>query len=308
MQVLTGIEVTGDMLGSGTSVAEPAAGEVEWQPDTAYAVGAEVILTETHRLYRCAADHTSDAGSRPDLAPDKWVDVGPTMRFAPFDLYVNTKALADGEIVYEISPGGYVDAISLFGLQGLTYKIEAEGHEWEREGSLFEDPEGWFEYLFLPQRSVDRVVVSDIPFIPNPTFKITISAPDEVATVGTILLGELVDLMPSVTDGRAQGGVQYGAVAEPVSYSYIKTEEDGSTRIVRRHSATNMQCNAVLPQQDADRAVGILHGLLDRPSAWIPSRVAGYTALTVYGLLASAPVSYDAGSFVTVNFDVRGLV
>lgn len=308
MQVLTGIEVTGGMLGGDTSIAEPAAGEVVWLDGADYAVGDQVILTSTHRVYKCAADHTSDADTRPDLTPEKWVDIGPTMRFSPFDMYVSTKARADDEVVYEITPGHYVDAIALFGLEGVTYKVEAAGDVWVKEGSLFEDPEGWFEYLFLPQRGVDRLVFTGIPFMPNPSFRITLSAPDGVAAVGTILLGELVDLMPALTDHGAQGGVQYGATAEPVSYSYIKTEEDGSTRIVRRHSATNLRCNAVLPFQDADRAVGILHGLLDRPSAWIPSRAAGHSALTVYGLLASAPVSYDANSFVTVDFDVRGLI
>lgn len=308
MQVLTGIDITGSMLGSATSIPEPAPGEVEWQDATDYAVGDVVILVSTHRKYKCAADHESTPETRPDLAPDKWVDSGPTERFAPFDMYVNTKARADNELVYEITPGHYVDAIALFGLEGVTYKVEAVGQSWVREGSLLEDPEGWFEYLFMPQRSVDRVTFTRIPFLPNPTFKITVSATDGAAAIGSILMGELVDLMPAVTNDGKQGGVQYGATAEPVSYSYIRTNEDGSTEIVRRHSATNLRCSAVLPLQDADRAVGILHNLLDRPSAWIPSRATGYSALTIYGILSSAPISYDADTFATVDFDVRGMI
>lgn len=308
MQVLTGIEVTADMLGGTTSIPEPAPGEVEWTDGTSYTVGQVVIRKETHRQYKCAADHTSTPETAPELAPDKWVDTGPTARFAPFDMYINTNARDQDEICYEITPGHYVDAIALFGVEGVTYKVEALGEEWEREGSLFEEPDGWFEYLLLPQRSVDRFVFTGIPFMANPTFKITLSAPDGAVAVGTILLGELVDLMPAVTSGGQQGGVRYGATAEPVSYSYIRTDEDGTTQIVRRHSATNLRCSAVLPHQDADRAVGILHGLLDQPSAWIPSRSAGYSALTIYGLLASAPVSYDSSNFVGVDFDIRGMV
>lgn len=308
MRVLTGINVTESMLGSGTSIAEPAAGETLWSDATAYVVGDEVILTSTHRVYKCAADHTSAPSTRPDLAPDKWVDIAPTQRFAPFDMYVSTAAKAADSIVYEITPDQYTDTIMLFGVKGVSVKVEIVGGSFEYFTELFEAPDGWFEYLFLPSRPIDRVIVPDLPFTANPTYRITVLSPTGTAEVGMILVGELVDLMPLVTDGKAAGGVTYGAVAEPASYSYIKTNDDGTTQIVRRHSSTNLRCTAVLPQYDADRAAGLLHDLLDRPSAWIPSRAAGYKALTVYGLLSSAPVTYSAKEFVTIEFDIRGMI
>lgn len=308
MQVLTGINVTSAMLGAGTSVPEPSAGEVVWQDAAEYKVGDEVILTTTHRVYKCAADHTSTPETRPDIDPIKWVDIAPTMRFAPFDMYVSTAATAQNQIVYEINPMQYADSIMLFGLKGVSCKVEALGTDFVYETELFEEPDGWFEYFFLPPRIVDRVILNNIPFTGNNTYRITVSAEDAEVSVGMILVGETVDLMPSVSELGEAGGVTYGAVAEPASYSYIKTEEDGSTRIVRRHSATNLRCTAVLPHIDADRAARILHDMLDRPSAWIPSRASGYTALSVYGLLASAPVAYDANSFVTIEFNIRGMI
>lgn len=308
MQVLTGIDITADMLGSGTSIAEPTTGETLWADATAYVVGDEVILTSTHRIYKCAADHTSTPATRPDLAPDKWGDIGPTMRFAPFDMYVSTAAKAADSIVYEITPDQYTDTIMLFGVKGVSVKVEIVGGSFEYFTELFEAPDGWFEYLFLPSRPIDRVIVSDLPFSGIPKYRITVLAPSTTAEIGMIVVGELIDLMPSVTEIGKVGGVTYGAVAEPASYSYIKTNDDGTTQIVRRHSSTNLRCTAVLPQYDADRAAGLLHDLLDRPSAWIPSRAAGYKALTVYGLLSSAPVTYSAKEFVTIEFDIRGMI
>lgn len=308
MQVLTGIDITADMLGSGTSIPEPAPGEAVWASSTQYNVGAEVILVSTHRKYKCAADHESTPETRPDLSPDKWVDIGPTMRFAPFDMYVSTAATAMDQVVYEINPMRYADSIMLFGLNGVGCKVEALGTDFVYEADLVEEPDGWFEYFFLLPRIVDRVVLSNIPFTGNNTYRITVSAEDAEVSIGMILVGEMIDLMPSVSELGETGGVTYGAVAEPASYSYIKTEEDGSTRIVRRHSATNLRCTAVLPHTDADRASRILHDLLDRPSAWIPSRAAGYKALNIYGLLSSAPVTYQSKGFVTIEFDVRGMI
>lgn len=308
MRVLTGIDVTEAMLGSGTNVSEPAAGEAIWVDATAYAVGDEVILTSTHRVYKCAAAHTSEPAMRPDLAPDKWQDMGPTQRFAPFDMYVSTAASHADSVVYEITPTQYIDSIMLFGVKGVSCKIEIIGEDFEYFTELFEAPDGWFEYLFMPSRPIDRVFVSDLPFVGMPKYRITVSSPGSTASIGMILIGELIDLMPAVSENRGMGGVTYGAVAEPASYSYIKTEDDGTTRIVRRHSATNLRCTAVLPQFDADRAALLLHGLLDRPSAWIPSRAKGYSALNVFGLLSSAPVTYASHSFVTIEFDIRGMI
>ena len=308
MRVLTGINVTESMLGSGTSIAEPATGETVWADATAYVVGDERILKSTHRVYKCAVAHTSAPATRPDLAPDKWVDIAPTQRFAPFDMYVSTAAKATGSIVYEITAGQYVDSIMLFGLKGISCRIEQVGGGYDFFTELLEAPDGWFEYLFLPSRPIDRIYVGDLPFVGIPTFRITVLAPEVEVAIGMILIGEMIDLMPAVTDRVAQGGVTYGAVAEPASYSYIKTEEDGTTRIVRRHSSTNLRCTAVLPQMDADRATHLLHELLDRPSAWIPSRAPSYNALNVYGLLGSAPVTYAAQSFVTIEFDIRGMI
>lgn len=308
MRVLTGINVTESMLGSGTSIAEPSTGETVWADATAYVVGDEVILTSTHRVYKCAAGHTSAPATRPDLAPDKWVDIAPTQRFAPFDMYVSTAAKAADSIVYEITPDQYTGTIMLFGVKGVSVKVEIVGGSFEYFTELFEAPDGWFEYLFLPSRPIDRVIVSDLPFSGIPKYRITVLAPSATAEIGMIVVGELIDLMPSVTESGKVGGVTYGAVAEPASYSYIKTNDDGTTQIVRRHSSTNLRCTAVLPQYDADRAAGLLHDLLDRPSAWIPSRAAGYKALTVYGLLSSAPVTYSAKEFVTIEFDIRGMI
>lgn len=308
MRVLTGINVTESMLGSGTSIAEPATGETVWADATAYVVGDEVILTSTHRVYKCAAGHTSAPATRPDLAPDKWVDIAPTQRFAPFDMYVSTAAKAAESIVYEITPDQYTDTIMLFGVKGVSIKVEIVGGGFEYFSELFEAPDGWFEYLFLPPRPMDRVTIGNIPFSGIPTYRITVLAPDAVAEIGLLIVGEIVDLMPAVKESGKVGGVTYGAVAEPASFSYIKTNDDGTTQIVRRHSSTNLRCTAVLPQYDADRAAGLLHDLLDRPSAWIPSRGEGYKALTVYGILSSAPVTYAAKEFVTIEFDIRGMI
>ena len=60
--------------------------------------------------------------------------------------------------------------------------------------------------------------------------------------LGMIVVGDYRSLL----DEAEWGGTEQGARAEPVTYSYIKTEDDGTVTIKRRHAATSMRAGPVL--------------------------------------------------------------
>lgn len=314
MHLIENTKITDDIIVSGTSVAEPAAGETEWQDGHSYTVGDKVIRKTTHRVYKCADDHTSSGSLLPEDAPDKWVDIGPTQRWAPFDEYVNTQAKDVGEITFVLSPG-YFNTFALYGLVGERYELtirDGQGGNviWQRSGGLVEDPVGWYEYLFLNHQleKIDRLFFSDLPIRPNAELTIKIEAGEyDPVAIGMILVG---DLQPLVPDEAAFGGVTYGATVTPGTYSYIKRNEDGTVEIVRRHSATDLRCTVVLPKKFADRAVSILQHKLDRPLAWIAvdESVPHYRGLNVYGIAGTAPVTYDSFNMATIELNIQGMI
>lgn len=82
MIVIPPIPITSSVLASST-VAEPSAGEVVWDATTSYAVGDVVIRTTTHRKYECQIAGVDS--TIPENAPARWLDIGPTNKWAMFD-------------------------------------------------------------------------------------------------------------------------------------------------------------------------------------------------------------------------------
>jgi len=76
MKLIRPTALTDAMLTSSTA---PENDYPVWAAATVYAVGARVILTSTHRKYEALAAST---GVNPATDPTKWLDLGPTNRWA----------------------------------------------------------------------------------------------------------------------------------------------------------------------------------------------------------------------------------
>lgn len=313
MNVIIPIQITAAMILAGTSIAEPsaaetAAGHTAWAAATAYAVGDVRLRAETHRKYRCAVAHTSGSAEYPEVTPTKWVDIGPTDRHAPFDTYTSTAAATVTSLTYVLKPG-YFNSLALYGLQGANYAItvkDAPGGSviFSATGFLSEDPVDWYEYLFVAPVVRNKLVFTDIPIRPEAELTITITAATGVAVaVGMIVCGDYTPLIGTA----AWGGTKWGASAEPVTYSYIKTNEDGSTTIVRRHAATNLRVTVSMPRAQMDAAISTVQRVLDVPVAWIATDMAGFAGLNTFGL-GSSQGTYDNYGIAQMSISVKGFI
>lgn len=307
MNIITPITVTDAMIGAGTTIAEPSATETAWAASTSYVVGDIRIRATTHRKYKCAVAHTSAASPLPEDDPTRWLDVGPTDRWAPFDIYTSTAATTTTSLTYVLQPG-YFNALALYGLVGAQYTLTlkdapAGATIWTRTGYLSEDPTGWYDYLFGTPKQLTKLVFSGLPIRPTAELTVTLTAASgQPVGVGMIVCGDYTSLA-----GIDWGGTQYGASAEPVTYSYIKTNDDGTTQIVRRHAATNMKATVMMPKADADTVLQAVQQVLDVPVAWIATDTPGYAGLNVFGL-GSGSMSYDSFSHANLSLTVKGLI
>jgi len=311
VNIIIPLTVTDAAIAAGTTVAEPSPGETAWAASTDYAVGDVRIRAATHRRYRCAAAHTSAASPAPEADPTRWLDIGPTNRWAPFDAYTNTAATATTSLSYVLRPG-FFNACALYGLSGASYTFTVRdapgGTEiYSRSGFLVDDPLGWYEYLFVPPRVQQKLLFTDIPIRPDAEATFTLSAAAGVQVgVGMIVLGDYAALFGG-SGPEAFGGTQYGAQAEPISYSFIRTAEDGTTTIVRRHSATNLRAAVAMPQRQADVALQMVQQVLDVPVAWVASSAPCYQGLTTFGL-GTASLSYASPGHAVMDLTVKGLI
>lgn len=307
MNILTPITIAAAMIAAGTTVAEPAAGEAAWVSGDTYALGDLRIRATTHRVYECVQAHAGRT-ALPEGDSAYWLDKNPTQRWAPFDIYTNTASLTVTSMTYVLTPG-YFNALALYGLTGTAIAVtvkEAPGGAviYSYAAPLLEDPAGWWEYLFLPPRPVTKLLLTGIPIRPGAELTVTVTAAaGQPVGIGMLNVGDYRSLLG---DGD-WGGTQYGASAEPVSYSYVKTHPDGTMKIVRRTAATSMRATVMLPRDQADYALACVQEVLDMPISWVATDVAGYSGLNVFGL-GSASLTYDGFSNASLNITVKGMI
>lgn len=310
MNIIIPIPITDAMIGAGTTIAEPSAGETAWSgASVSYVAGDIRIRATTHQKYRCTAPHTSAASPVPENDGTRWQPIGPTDRWAPFDKYTNTQALTTTTLTYVLSPG-YFNSLALYGLVGTQYSItvkDAPGGTtiFTPSGFLTQDPLGWYEYLFVATSQITKLVFKDIPIRPTAELTITLTAASgQPVGVGMIVVGDFASVVGEMAEW---GGTLAGASAEPVTYSYINTDEFGTTTIVRRHAATNMRCQVMLPRLYADAALQRLQSVLDQPVACIATTSTGFDGLNVFGLISTSPVTYDSSNIASIDINVKGL-
>lgn len=294
--------ITAAMIAAGTSVpvVDSARGEVAWSIATPY-TGVENKINYEGRLWASVAAST---GVKPGTDTMKWRDEGPSNRMAPFDEELNTKCIAAGELKLVIKPE-FFNGLALYGLVGerleITLRATPGGtiiHQWV--GDMYEQAFGLFEYLYMPLRQLTKRLAFDLAMAPDAELTIRITASNSGACeVGMVVCGFWETLI-----GTGEfGGVEYGASAEVKTYSYIKTNENGSTTIVPRASATNINCSVVIDAEQANKAVDLLTQVAARPVAIVLSGLPRYDYLNTVGLISGTAT---ADTWRTAKLQITG--
>lgn len=226
MIVIPGIAITDALLTSTTS-AEPGAGETPWNAATNYATGDVVIRTGTHRKYERLAPGGVDA-TAPEAAQDKWQDIGPTNRWAMFDLERNSQTVAaGGALVVEITPGRRVDAIGLVGLRGDSVRVQMHvGATQVYDSNVINLSRRctlrWSQYFFGEFERRESLLLTGLPLSTGAKVTMTIQPFDGEARCGGMVLDRAEEL----------GTI----IDEPVSdvLNFSKTERDGLGNLTLR--------------------------------------------------------------------------
>lgn len=298
--------ITGSMLASST-VAEPAAGETAWASGGTYAVGDYRVSTTAHRIYSCTRDHAGRT-TAPENDAGYWNDEGPSNRWAMFDNEVSTQTLdASGTYTVVLRPGN-VSALAIYKIAGTSATItikDAPGGTvvYTQTFDLSEPPLDWYDWAFGRIKPLDRLVVDGLVPYYDCEATITITNGSSPAGAGMFIVGDMVSLLGESTFG----GTQYGATVEPVTFSYISTDEFGTTSIKRRKATTDMRISVALEQTEADYAISVVQSVLDVPCAVIATTSAIHQSYNVFGLVSG---SYSADSYRmgTFNLYVKGMI
>lgn len=227
MRVVPPLEITDARLTSSTA-GEPASGEIAWNAATPYNKGNRVYLASTHMRYERLVAGTTAAS--PDVDTVNWAPLGPTNRWAMFDLLRNTGTTAASPLVVTITPGQRIDTLALLGLVADSVSIEVKSGSTvvlaATEGLSTRQVLDWYDYFteeFTYRSSLARF---DIPALSNVVVKVTASRASGDVTIGALVVGKSVYL----------GEAEYSAESDALNFSTISRDAFGNSTLIQRRS------------------------------------------------------------------------
>ena len=294
MRLIRPTTLTDAMLTSSTA---PETDYPAWSSATAYAVGARVILTATHRRYEALAASTNVS---PSTDPTKWLDLGPTNRWAMFDARVGTATSRTASLQVGLAPGA-IDALALIDTEAesATVTLTAGGVQVYSRSQTFNVGgvaiDNWFSWFFEPLGQKTSMLFLDVPVYAAGQLSVTLTRdnPADSVSCGTLLVGRQLSL----------GDTEHGADIGIIDYSRKETDQFGVTSVVERAFAKRMTAKVVMPTDAIDDIHRSLAALRATPVLWIGSE--SFESLTVYGFYKefSIDIAYPTVSYCSLTIE-----
>lgn len=263
MRVIPPIAITDARL---TSSSVPENDHPAWAAGTAYAVGAKVIRTTTHRIYERLVAGTTAA--LPEVDTTNWLDIGPTNRWAMFDLERNSQTTAAGTITVVIAPGQRIDAIALMGLDAdsITITMTVAGTvRYTHAENLTQRPTlNWTDYHFGPFKYKPSVVRFGLPPYAGASITVTITSARPSVKCGAIVLGRSTYI----------GKVLVDPESDRITFSRIDRDAFGNATLNKRNTTPKTSQTLFMPahlvpvvealRKDLDSVPAVWSGMDDR--------------------------------------------
>lgn len=261
--------VQADTLVTDCSVNEPdiyaTPPEEVWNAATNYNVGDIVIRTQTHMKYENIQAGTDSTPPEEDAAlenPTRWVNIGPTNKFAMFDTLRNTQTFTTSPLIVEITPGERINSIGIFGLAAESVTITMENASIEvysyTENLNTREVLDWFDYFFEPFSTIPSIIRFDLPPYSSGVVTVEVSSSTGTVACGAIIIGSQVDL----------GKVVYGSQDEELNFSRIERDFDGTALITQRRSIPKVDVEVWADKADTDKIRNARRALNAVPTAW----------------------------------------
>ena len=294
MKLIRPTTLTDAMLTSSTA---PENDHPVWASGTAYAVGARVILTATHRRYEALVAST---GVNPANDPTKWLDLGPTNRWAMFDDRVGTATTRAGSLQVVLAPGA-ADGLALMdtNAESVSVTLSVGGSVIYSKSQSFNIGgmaiDNWFSWFFEPLGRKTGMLFLDVPVYESGVLTVTLTRdnPADTVSCGTLLVGRQFDI------GDTEHGVDLGII----DYSRKETDQFGVTSVVERAFAKRMTARVVMQTSAIDDVHRTLAAIRATPVLWIGSE--GFESLTVFGFYKefSIDLAYPTVSYCSLTIE-----
>ena len=236
----------------------------------------------------------------PSTDPTKWLDLGPTNRWAMFDARVGTATSRTGSLQVGLAPGT-IDALALIDTEAesATVTLTVGGVQVYSRSQTFNVGgvaiDNWFSWFFEPLGQKTSMLFLDVPVYAAGQLSVTLTRdnPADSVSCGTLLVGRQLSL----------GDTEHGADIGIIDYSRKETDQFGVTSVVERAFAKRMTAKVVLATDAIDDIHRSLAALRATPVLWIGSE--SFESLTVYGFYKefSIDIAYPTVSYCSLTIE-----
>ena len=227
--------------------------------------GTHTATAFVHRVYESQVG--SNTGNYPAIDDGtKWLDVGPTSKWAMFDLDRNTATTGPSPLTVVVTPGVRADAIALVGLvaDSVTITVTSGGPtvytatiDLNRREVL-----DWYDYFFAAFLTAPSLARFNIPPYSDAIYTITATRSSGSASIGGVVLGTSVYMGEAET--TAQSGAQnFSTIARDAFGNSVLTRLRTVPKVSARLYSDASLVNRLRDLRAATNAVPTLWSLLE---------------------------------------------
>jgi hypothetical protein len=293
MKVISPITLTSGMITSSNAVETYS----NYAAGTTYALGAKVIYGN----FTYESLVSSNVGNQPDISPTKWLEIGPSNKWAMFDNRVDTQTTRATPLDVVITPSAVINSLALLNMDATSVIIDitdgANGPSIYSNTINLDDTSilDWYMYFFEPYDFRRDVVLTNIPPYSTAVINISIVNTGSTSAIGNVVLGNIAEL----------GGTQYGVGVGIRDYSIKETDDFGNTTFLVRAFSKRMQAQVFLNNSSLNYVVRTLTSLRAVPAVWIGSESPELEPLIVYGFYRdfNIDISYPTNSLCSIEIE-----
>jgi hypothetical protein len=280
-----------------STIAEPDTGEAVWVSGTSYTLGQKCILLSTHKVYQRVI---AGAGTTaPNLDLTNWVEVGPTNRWAMFDIYRNSPSVFNAATTVVLAPGSRVDSIAIMGarVSDVNVSIEHDGeviytYSAPMQARLVVD---YYDYFYADFNYKNSVLMLSIPPVLNPIITITTS---QQGSISSIVIGRQTYI----------GMTRTGHTNNTLNFSVIDRDTYGTTTLIPRRNIPRTSQEIVVHKKDVNDVLAIRNALRASPAVWsgLDDDTEDYfEALLILGIYKEMTISLDYPEYATCTLELE---
>jgi hypothetical protein len=293
-----------------SNIPEPdtSVGEIAWAANTAYVVGDKRIRTTTHRIYQALVAIPNTVTTPPENDPQRWVDIGPTNRFAMFDYDRNTASGRLEAISATVKSGGRATSIVLFGIDAqfiaITVRDGLSGPiVYERSYNLQERfVSNWTSHFFAPFVFRESLVLIDVPpyFGAHITVTISKNSPTERVFLESMVIGSPVKI------GRAKAGAE----SDILDFSRVERDAFGNATLVPRKNVPTLSAQVLADKADVPAIRKLRQDYAGRPLVFLAIEDGEdqyFDSLSLVGIFKRMAVVVEYPQHALVNIEAEGI-